>query len=137
MVRLLPALVLVLGLAVTATASAKELEATVKFKVKKLEGQKGKDKVVFKLSLPDEVYKALRGAKGRVKVNFYRGKTAEDSKQFKSVKWALRKATHKWPTFSVKELCRKGYQHVRVKIKAKAKGVEYDAIQKSLDLGCG
>jgi heme-degrading monooxygenase HmoA len=134
MMRFLPGLALVLGLALAATASAKVLDATVKFKVKKSEGKK--DKVVFKLSLPEEVFRSLQKARGHIKVNFYRGKTAEDTQQFKSVKWGLRKATHKWPKFDVQHLCQKGYKHLRVKVKTQARGVEYETLQRSLDLDC-
>jgi ribosomal protein L31E len=132
MVRLIPALTLALSLA-TAHAE-RDLDASVKFKLKKHE-QRSKDKVVLTVKLPEEVWKAIRKARGKVRVNFYSGKSEDETRKVKKFRGKMKRRSQTW-TFSQKKLCAKGHKHLRAKIKVKSEKEKFKSIKKTFTIDC-
>ena len=105
-----------------APALAKDLETSIKFKKKN-------DKVVLTVKVPPSEWR-----KGKVRVNFYAGKTADATKRMKKFKGKMKRPSQTW-SFSRKKLCGKGHKHLRVKIKVKGKD-KFDDMKKTYDIDC-
>ena len=101
----------------------------------KLKPQGPAKKIVIRLEVSPQVRNAQKRKRTPVKINVYAGKTEDASKKVKSYNWAFDKNLRKW-SFDQKALCKKGYRHVRIKVKAKPKGGEVEELTRKLDLDC-
>ena len=114
-------------------AAADEVQGLkVTFKVKEINGAK---KVLLRLEVPSVVRTKLKRKRTTVKINLYAGKDSDTTKRVKQYKWKLTRPMRKW-SFKQKDLCKKGYRHLRLKLKAKARGEDFDEVKKTLELDC-
>ena len=92
-------------------------------------------KVVTRVQVSALAHRMAQFKKMRAKINVYAGKSEDETKKIKSYTWNPRKRVQKWE-LNAKALCKKGYRHVRIKVKLKSKGGENDLIKRTLDLDC-
>lgn len=101
----------------------------------KLKGEGRARKVVLRVEVPSSVRASLKKKSAKFKLNLYAGKEADATKRVKQYKWKLTRPMRKW-SFKQKELCKKGYRHLRLKLKAKVRGKTYDEVTRKLELDC-